>query len=431
MTDEPQDWGSAPDVSVFYGREEELNTLKHWVLAEDCRLVTLLGMAGMGKTTLAVKLAQETQTDFDYVIWRSLQNATPLKPLLADLILFLNKSVKPRFSENIAPNISLLLDCLRESRCLVILDNFDTLLRQGGFAGHYQESYQDYSQLLKRLGEEPHQSCVILTSLEKPREIALLEGETLPIRTLQVEGLGRAAKEILKAKGLTTENRWSVLIKLYRGNPLALKMVASTISELFCGNVSDFLDISLTGIVQDIILLVGQQFERLSPLEKRLLYWLALAGNPLPLMQLRSLLRVPELELFTALKSLAERSLIEKSSGKFSLQPVVREYVKTYFVEQVFQEIDHVSQTQAIEHFNLMRHYTLKPFQQDPEDPSIRSIFSLFHEQLLMAQAAKNTYYFIQQLEAILNRLENMSSHELGYVKPNLTTLIEQLQENS
>lgn len=47
------DWQEAPDVSVFYGRSEELLQLRQWILEERCRLVALLGIGGIG-----IKFAQ-------------------------------------------------------------------------------------------------------------------------------------------------------------------------------------------------------------------------------------------------------------------------------------------------------------------------------------------------------------------------------------
>jgi hypothetical protein len=54
-----RDWGEAVDVSIFYGRDHELRVLQKWLLEEHCRFVLLLGMGGMGKTALSVKLAEQ------------------------------------------------------------------------------------------------------------------------------------------------------------------------------------------------------------------------------------------------------------------------------------------------------------------------------------------------------------------------------------
>lgn len=80
------DWGEAIDVSIFYGRQSELTTLQHWINQDKCRLVALLGMGGIGKTALSVKLAQLLETEFDFVIWRSLRDAPSIEELLDTFI---------------------------------------------------------------------------------------------------------------------------------------------------------------------------------------------------------------------------------------------------------------------------------------------------------------------------------------------------------
>jgi transcriptional regulator with XRE-family HTH domain len=42
------DWGDAPDVASFYGREWELSLLSTWVVQEHCRMVSVLGQGGIG-----------------------------------------------------------------------------------------------------------------------------------------------------------------------------------------------------------------------------------------------------------------------------------------------------------------------------------------------------------------------------------------------
>jgi DNA replication protein DnaC len=70
------------DVSVFYGRTQELATLENWIVCDRCRLVAFLGMVGIGKTALSIKLIQQIQANFEYVIWRSVRNAHLPSPRL-------------------------------------------------------------------------------------------------------------------------------------------------------------------------------------------------------------------------------------------------------------------------------------------------------------------------------------------------------------
>lgn len=334
------DWGEAPDVTVFYGRNEELTTLKQWIVSDRCRVVALLGMGGIGKTALAVLSAEQIQNEFEYVIWRSQRNAPLVNDLLAHLIQFLSSQPQTYLPENTDDRISILIEHLRQHRCLLILDHVEAILSSGNLAGHYREGYKGYGELLRRLGEERHQSCLMLLSREKPKEIAWLEGKTSPVRALQLTGLQEVeARKILRFQGLSGEENWENLIKLYRGNPLALKLISTTIYELFNGSVSQFIQYS-TLVLSELYNILEEQFERLSDLEKEVMCCLAIACQPVSLLKLREDIFSPlsQSELMEVLKSLGRRSLIEKTKNEdedesevlFTLQPVVMKYVTRY-----------------------------------------------------------------------------------------------------
>ena len=325
-----QDWGEAVDVSVFYGRTAEIANLKQWIVQDNCRLVTLLGMGGIGKTSLAVKLVEQVQDKFEYLIWRSLRNAPPVKDLLTELILFLSHHQEVNLPETVDSLISRLMQYLRSSRCLLVLDNSESILRSGELAGRYCSGYEGYGQLLRRVGDERHQSCLVLTSREKPIGLTAKEGKSLPVRSLQLSGLPQAeAQELLKAKGfVSTEDESRILIEYYAGNPLALKIATTTIQSLFGGDISSFLEQG-TVVFGDIWNFLDQQFHRLSALEKQVMYYLAKNQECVTLPKLLEDIAptVSYRELLEALESLQQRSLIQRNNGTFTQQPVIMDYL--------------------------------------------------------------------------------------------------------
>lgn len=80
------DWGDALAVPTFYGREQELVTLSQWVVEERCRVVSVLGMGGIGKSALAVSLMHQVAEHFQVVLWRSLRDAPSCEALLEDCL---------------------------------------------------------------------------------------------------------------------------------------------------------------------------------------------------------------------------------------------------------------------------------------------------------------------------------------------------------
>jgi DNA-binding CsgD family transcriptional regulator len=433
-----RDWGQAPDVSIFYGREEELKTASTWMIEEDCRVLALLGMGGIGKTSLSVKLARQSEEEFDCVVWRSLRQAPSLSELLTDLLRILARPARSILSDPLDEKISHLIKVLRDRQCLLVLDRVDAILSPEELAGQYRDGYRNYGDFFRRLAEETHQSCVVLTSLETPREIALRAGNNAPVRTMLLGGLQiDDAGEIFKVKGLDGKSeekkKWGDLVELYRGNPLALKIVATTIKELFGGSVREFLKQN-TLVFGDIDTLLEQQLSRLSELEREIVYWLAIERFPTSMEQLQNdiLLPLPPKDILEALESLKRRSLIEKSQedgvAVFALQPVVMEYVTQQLVEQVCSEIVELSRSQKLDKVKTFRSHSL--LKVDEEDSELRTL----QENLLLKPVKERLLRMFrsdrrlsERLSKIQVLLEDKFPLEVGYSIDNILNLLGEL----
>jgi transcriptional regulator with XRE-family HTH domain len=160
-----ESWAEASDVAEFIGRASERALLRRWVLEEHVRVIALFGIGGIGKSLLATRVARDLVPSFENVVWRSLRDAQTPAEWLAEVVGFLVPDYGP-FPQAESTLARHLLEILAEKRCLLVLDNLETVLEARGRVGTYVPGYERYGVLLRQLAETPHQSCVIVTSRE-------------------------------------------------------------------------------------------------------------------------------------------------------------------------------------------------------------------------------------------------------------------------
>lgn len=427
------DWGEAIEVFSFFGRELELEELQYWIVRDHARLVALVGMGGMGKSALSIRLVEQliAQAKFEYVIWRSLQNTPPLATLLIDLIQFLSKQQETQSSlpQEVPALIQKLMEYLRRSRCLIVLDNAETILRPG---------YEDYSELLRQLGEMRHQSCLLLTSREKPSIVAILEGNRAPVRSLLLRGLNAVQAQSIfqqRINFVATPTDWEAIVHQYAGNPLALKMVACAIEELFDCNVTKFVEFlqTQTLVFDDIRDLLDRQFDRLTDLEKEVMIWLAINREFVDLAELQTDLISPQSQrrLPETLKSLVRKSFIETQGKQFTQQPVVMEYITDKIIEHFASELSSWNSDidlGAFSNYFLHRYALLKVTSKEyVRNSQIRVMLSPILERFQEELETSSPERFLKQIFTTLRSLlVDVPTYSIG----NLINLMRSLNTN-
>jgi WD40 repeat protein/DNA-binding SARP family transcriptional activator len=427
-----RDWSEIPETSPLFGRQGELTQLRAWLGPERARLVWVLGIGGVGKTSLAAAASAAVAAggEYDAVFWRSLLNAPPLEEVLRAAVQMLSEQRLADVPSALDDQLALLLGLLRERRCLLVLDNFESIL-DASEGKTFRAGYEAYDQLIQRLTQSRHNGCLLITSREQPRETARLSGSP-GVHVMRLSGLtpddGQALLAALQLSDAQPSPgpsaRAAALVQRYSGNPLALKLVAQTVQELFQGSIASFLAAD-TAIFDDVRLVLDQQFDRLSPLQQEVLMWLAIEREATTVSTLReSLAHSPSPHAFLeALRGLQRRSLLEQvnpggdnsGASAFTLQNVIMEYVTDRLVAALCDAIES-GRLDALNRYALWkaraREYVLQS--------QIRLITKPVADQLVTRLGPAE---LARRLRGVLDQLHALPPRAPGYAAGNILNL--------
>ena len=323
------DLGNAPEDFHCYGRTEELKELQNRILEERDRIITILGLPGIGKTILTLQLVEQIKHHFDYVIYRSLRFKPSLSTLLNDLVQCL--SDEETYKSNLEQQLSQLMRIVRKQNCLLVLDDVDRLFAPEKLAGTYQLKLEKYQLFFEQIAKVSHQSCLLLCSREKPEEIVQWESEKHRVYSLELKGSIETAIVLFQENQLSDRESWNSLIDYWQGHPLQLQEMAILIQEIFSGQVSKFVEHSTPFFGKNLKAKLQQHIEHLSESEKSALAIFKGEKNPRPLWELMSKSNLLNSEFFNAMQSLKRRLCLEsKHENKmevFYLAPLLQHYL--------------------------------------------------------------------------------------------------------
>lgn len=468
-----------PQPPFFVGRQQELQQLTAAVCQPDIRLITIIGLGGQGKTALAAHFAttiiqSATQqawlqgrsaghvagttadgavstvaaTGVARILWYSCQNAPPLREILSYYLTQLAESVLNLATASTLQLQNALLAHAQRAKILLILDNFESYLLppevaataatqaatasgEIDYRASHDEELAEIEAFLHSFATMPHNSKLVLTSREQPASWSRLKGEST-LATLQLQGMhpDDAVHLLQLCQIFGTSEDLLALTTRYAGHPLALKIMAEAVHELFTGNVASFLQEDPL-VFDGIRNLLAQQFMRLSPLELEIVLWIALSRDSVTPQQIwNSMLEPPPRNLFfEALRTLQRCSLVETEerpkrfsrqiAAQLRLPAVVLEYASAYLINAITQEL-------MQEQFVLLHRYALVKAQ-DPDymrQAQIRFSLQPIAQHLTVQWGIQRT---TAHLDRLLLLLQQSKAQIPSYAAANLLHLMQHL----
>ncbi|NEP02757.1 MAG: tetratricopeptide repeat protein [Symploca sp. SIO2E9] len=324
-----------PNLNNWLGREKEISQLQTWLCDTAVNLIGIQGLGGVGKSALAAYLYKHIE--FSDKFWADISQ----KP---DFVVFAEKVITAFGGQvtkqgDIDGLINDLLTCLSQRRCLLVVDNLETLLTQ---SRQWQDS--TYEQFFSRWLQQGSNSTLLLTTQEKP---ILFQSQPCwhLLRGMNISDGGLLLQRLGIQETVTQLEEFS---KAVDGHPLTLQLVAGYLREYCHSQLSSAWELGLKqfelvaeaqGVHRDkqdarLSWILQQHFQRLTPVQQNFLVNLSVYRQAFN-HQAAGWMLASETEVVKPvvvqkeLRELFNRSLLlETEDRKYRFQPLVQQYAQ-------------------------------------------------------------------------------------------------------
>jgi tetratricopeptide (TPR) repeat protein len=339
--------------SYFQDRHIENSLIAKFLRDSACRLLTVAGRGGVGKTAMVCRLLKALEAGHlpddlgelpvSGIVYLSAvgSHRVSFPNLHADLLRLLPADrAQPLAAlyqdpqKSVADKLTLVWEVFAEvaqAPVIVLLDNVEDLL---DLATHAFTDTEVDAALRSLLDAPPHPVKVLLTTRVPPREILLLHPErqlTVPLdeglSSPYAEAVLRAGDPtgVLKLKDAPDE-RLASAREYTRGYPRALEAITAALNADRAATLEDLLAGPPPANVVEA--LVGQAYSRLDATSQKVMQALAVFGRPVPPAAVDYLLQpyLPGLDCTPVLNRLVNMRFVTKEAGRYYMHPVDREY---------------------------------------------------------------------------------------------------------
>jgi predicted ATPase/DNA-binding SARP family transcriptional activator len=342
-------------LTGFIGREFELAEVCRLLEKEaNCRLLTLVGLGGMGKTRLALEAAARLQYNFSdgvyFVSLAPLHSPGEIVPAIIqglNLVIYGSADLKTQLLKN-----------LEDQQLLLALDNFEHLMEAAGLLGEI-------------LGRSPRVKLLV-TSRERlnlqPEWLFEVSGLTIPAEE-QIPALNMADLEKFSATRLFLQRARQAqpafhltaaeipelvrICRLVGGMPLGLEIAAAWVRHMSLGEIAvriaadlDFLSSALRDVPErhrSLRAVISQSWDHLEMQEQAILRKLAVFRGGFQFQAAEAIAEAQPLQV----SALADKALLNSAgAGRYTMHELIHQFA----LEKI--------QTEVHEHTEVLRRYS-------------------------------------------------------------------------